>query len=358
MRNPEFSATINLLGSDEPCLDPDKLTELALDIGEVIRKYGATDHVRERFIRWTQEHSAWCVERADFERRRDEYGEKIHNDPKLQDESVPPDSNCVFEYVSWRCGVDGKQHLLRKYGWVPRELSRANFPEPSYPLPMCSGKATLNEKYAAIAAIFDAGSKGVEKIDPYGDYPEIVKMDERKWYVRWLAHYDSCPRKTFETKAEAEAFAASPYRGLPKTVKVEDLEEVIAWDVRSSAYRELVACVGQLPRSDEGHLRVWLGDVGRDLENTRVKPLASAVKQEEAGDDPHAPYFPSRAFCTVSVNAIRAAANRGRINKITEKGGQNLYSWPDAHKLYPNHVPKTPPIPDVAREKPIKPIKT
>ncbi len=85
-----------------------------------------------------------------------------------------------------------------------------------------------------------------------------------------------------------------------------------------------------------------------------VGKLTEAAKagEESAQTDPHAPYFPARAFVSLTAGSLAKAAERGHIERKRKSDrGQWKYSWPDAHAQWPDHVPKDPPDPSIAQKK-------
>lgn len=149
---------------------PEWITNLALDIYKVIQKYNAMPRFSEMVNTWTKSHEAESSRLKTWKEKRKSYFEQtVINDLTLQDENKQPEQDWQFEHHCQHLGKkteSGNQynpHII--HGWVPPELSNSAKPEITHPLPLRRGHTlAIIEKYAILAAVYECGRKGTEKL--------------------------------------------------------------------------------------------------------------------------------------------------------------------------------------------------
>lgn len=150
---------------------PEWITNLALNIYKVIQKYNAMPRFSEMVNTWTKSHEAESRKLNTWKKKRKSYFEQtVARDPNLQDKNKQPEQDWQFEGYCQHLGKkteSGNQYSSRIiYGWVPPELSNSAKPEITQQLlPLRRGRAlAIIEKYAILAAVYECGQKGAEKL--------------------------------------------------------------------------------------------------------------------------------------------------------------------------------------------------
>lgn len=213
-----------------PLLKPEKVTRIAHNVNELIRRYDAMQRFREMVALWVRDHMRRSDERAEFEKRRDKHEERIRESPELRDEAArPPGDGWRYEFFPQRPDENGTEGNFGVSGWVPPELSSENGPEAPLPLPVPDCNVSIQEKHAALAAIHDIYTKGVEKIHRYQDTPDGF----REYVV---------------------------FHSLMTAVRAYSKNQLLDRDDKLPSG----PCI--LPESDEQILYAWLDEVRRDLD--------------------------------------------------------------------------------------------
>jgi hypothetical protein len=117
----------------------------------------------------------------------------IHGDIGLPDELLPSGKDLspsekrerkpkAFEFIKSK-GFPNEQgnfkYAFPVKGWIPKELSPDQDPDDSSPLPVPGRPVSLVEKFAGLAAVYDAYWRGTEKIGPWSD---DLADRESNWY--------------------------------------------------------------------------------------------------------------------------------------------------------------------------------
>jgi hypothetical protein len=153
--------------SGAPLLALERRVMLAMKIGDVIRSYDALGNFEAMVRRWDAIRDQWTAEVVAHQKRWDEHCERVYRDPQLRNKKAkPPVRGWRFGPLRWDKRVEG---VL--YGWMPPDFLVENTPDNPLPLPVPERQVLLEEKYAALAAIYDHDSKGVKKIDPWKNTP-------------------------------------------------------------------------------------------------------------------------------------------------------------------------------------------
>lgn len=223
----------------EPILSQSKLTEIAIKVGGLIRRVESLPRFREKVVEWNEYYSRQFEAQKDWEERRSEHEGHVRADSRLQDEEAgPPENGWVYSPLMRWQDDEGNEANLQVNGWVPPALDLENCPEVRLPLPVPSEEVELYEKYAALAAIYNSDSKGVDKIDPWKDSPDIFP----------------------------------------------DIYEGIAYT------HLLLDAAQRLPEADEPHLHVWIEEIEEDLKAWATPVEASpTVDRPRAGGRPEDP---------------------------------------------------------------------
>lgn len=156
---------------------PEQSVQLACAIHDVILKYSAQPRFEEMVRRWCGEYLSLVDAERDFEQRRAEHARRVQLDPRLQDQAAgPPDEGWRREALRLPSDAGAERPTPQLIGgWVPPELSSANWPEVRYPWPLPSAELTVPGKYAVLAAVHDSLSRGRKKINRWeerSDAPE------------------------------------------------------------------------------------------------------------------------------------------------------------------------------------------
>lgn len=167
---------------------PGWINSLALDIYKLIQKYDALTYFQGKVKKWALAHQSEIDRQEKWKDRRKQHFEKrLNKEPRLQDEKTgPPEKDwCWEKYIIHRIesnGQGGSRHNTKVvWGWVPPELSISAEPEITRLLPLSRDHIlTLEEKYTLLAAIYDSGRRGTDKI-PQWKWPDFnleVSPDE------------------------------------------------------------------------------------------------------------------------------------------------------------------------------------
>jgi hypothetical protein len=156
---------------------PKWMTSLALDVYKVIQEYDALGRFREMVDRWASSHERDIRSRLEWEERRKQHFERLSlGDLRLRDESAgPPEQGWKWEMFILHRGASREARADRDatiVGWVPPDLSFDVEPEINHPLPLSADhQLTVEEKYVILAAVYDVGRKGTERIPPW-EWPD------------------------------------------------------------------------------------------------------------------------------------------------------------------------------------------
>ena len=159
---------------------PEWITNLAADTYKIIQQYKALPHFQEMVNTWAESHEAEINNLRKWrEHRALHFEETIATDVRLQNEQTgPPGDGWQFQNHVQHTEKQTESGLQRSHniiqGWVPPEL--ATRPELTQILPLNRDHAlSLVEKYTVLAAIYDYGRKGTDKLPPW-EWPDLSKQ--------------------------------------------------------------------------------------------------------------------------------------------------------------------------------------
>lgn len=157
---------------------PDWINKLALDIHKVIKESSAMPRFREMVNKWAENQESSHEKLKTWRKQRTQhFEEKVLGNSRFQDEKAdPPKQGWLFD--TYARTIEKQTESGTEFvpavvgGWVPAELSHANKPKVSLPLPLSrEHQLSLIEKYAVLAAVYEYGRKGTEKL-PEWKWPE------------------------------------------------------------------------------------------------------------------------------------------------------------------------------------------
>jgi hypothetical protein len=156
---------------------PEWLTNLALDIYKFIQAHNVMPHFQKMVDKWAEQQKEESDRIKQWKDKRRRYFEEIVvSDDRLRNKSAgPPEENWQWEsYIihKYEKTESGLRHITQDVSaWVSMELSIAAEPEVRHILPLSNKyELSLAEKYAILAAIYERGRRGTEKI-PLWDWP-------------------------------------------------------------------------------------------------------------------------------------------------------------------------------------------
>lgn len=215
---------------------PEWLTSFASDIYKLIQKHNAMARFQEMVDKWGEQHKEESDRIKEWkDKRRHHFEETVISNSRLRDKSAgPPEENWQWEsYIihKYEKTESGLRPITQDVSaWVSMELSIAAEPEVRHILPLSNKyELSLAEKYAILAAIYERGRRGTEKI-PLWDWPGPN---------HWTA-----PNALLNAK---------------KCIFFEILSQPIL----------------DIPKDHEAWLRTFLDDIKKDLD-TKIEPAKSA----------------------------------------------------------------------------------
>lgn len=163
---------------------PKWITDLTLEIYNVIQKYNAFRRFREMVNRWGFEHEAEIERHKKWQEQRNTHFKKnLATNPRLKNERAGPpkkdwqwETSVVHRYEKTESNYQRSTQIIS--GWVPPKLSLSAEPKITQLLPLSrEHELTLSEKYTVLAAIYDRGRRGTEEIAPW-KWPEPDAWNE------------------------------------------------------------------------------------------------------------------------------------------------------------------------------------
>lgn len=158
---------------------PKWISNLSLDIYNIIQQYNAIPRFQEMVREWAKAHQREINKQREWkEKRRQHFEENVATEPRLKDkESGPPGDDWLWQthvfhpYKETESGLQRTNKMIS--AWVLPQLSLSAKPEITHLLPLNRDhELTLIEKYTVLAAIYDYGRMGTAKLPPW-QWPDL-----------------------------------------------------------------------------------------------------------------------------------------------------------------------------------------
>lgn len=213
---------------------PKWMADLALDIYRIIQKRQAMDRFREMVDRWVSKHEGDINNLLEWQERRKQYLLQLSSgDPRLLDEGAgPPERGWLYEIDVLHTAADSASgseiRSTPVEGWVPPELSIGAEPEICHPLPLSADhELTLEEKYVILAAVYDVGCKGTEKI-PRSEWPRDWEEEGAVSNAKRAIFFESLRRDVLELSTDDEGWLRVLLDCVRKDIEGQTSSEVVS----------------------------------------------------------------------------------------------------------------------------------
>jgi hypothetical protein len=150
------------------------ISELAVDIHKVIKRYDAKPRFGEMMEQCVETHNNEIDKHCKWsERRTKHFEDKVQSDPRMRDEQAGPpqegwqwETSAIHTFEQTPSGQKRISKLIS--AWLPPELSSIQEPKIVHLLPLSrEHELSLCEKYTLLAAVYDCARKGTDSISPW-----------------------------------------------------------------------------------------------------------------------------------------------------------------------------------------------